>query len=346
MGGGFDRVLAAASFTLEAGSEVEMFTTVDNLATAAINLTGNELSQYLYGNAGVERARRRRRRRRDVRLRGRRLLLHPRPRATGWSSAAAAAPTGCSPRSSFTLEAGSQVEMLTTIDNLATTAINLTGNALAQYLYGNAGVEPARRRRRRRCDDRVRGRRLLRRPRRPATGWSRRRAAAPTGCSRRSASRSRRAPRSRLLTTIDNLPTTAINLTGNGLSQYIYGNAGANMLDGKSGADVMTGFGGADSFAFTSALGGGNVDRVADFSAVDDTILLDDAVFAGLALGALNANAFVIGSQAGDADDRIIYNSATGALLFDADGNGAGAAVHFATVDGVPFVAASDFLVI
>ena len=109
---------------------------------------------------------------------------------------------------------------------------------------------------------------------------------------------------------------------------------------------MLTGFGGADSFAFTSALGGGNVDRIADFSAADDTIQLDDAVFAGLALGALNANAFVIGSQAGDADDRIIYNQATGALLFDADGSGGGAAVQFATLDGAPTITASDFTVI
>ena len=101
-----------------------------------------------------------------------------------------------------------------------------------------------------------------------------------------------------LFTTADNLATTAINLTGNELAQYMYGNAGANLLDGKGGADVMTGFGGADKFAFTSALGGGNVDRIGDFSSGSDEILLDDAVFAGLALGALDADAFVIGSQA------------------------------------------------
>ncbi|HYJ52239.1 MAG TPA: hypothetical protein VEW04_03620, partial [Allosphingosinicella sp.] len=73
---------------------------------------------------------------------------------------------------------------------------------------------------------------------------------------------------------------------------------------------------------------------------------LDDAVFTGLSLGALNANAFVIGTTAQDADDRIIYNSTTGALFFDADGNGAGAAVQFATLDGHPIVTASDFTVI
>ena len=47
-----------------------------------------------------------------------------------------------------------------------------------------------------------------------------------------------------------------------------------------------------------------------------------------------------------DADDRIIYDSATGALYFDADGNGAGLAVQFANLhEGLP-LNATDFQVI
>ena len=75
-------------------------------------------------------------------------------------------------------------------------------------------------------------------------------------------------------------------------------------------------------------------------------IQLDDAVFAGLTLGGLAANAFYIGAAAHDADDRIIYNSATGALLFDADGNGAGAAVQFATLTTSLALAAGEFVVV
>ena len=63
-------------------------------------------------------------------------------------------------------------------------------------------------------------------------------------------------------------------------------------------------------------------------------------------LGALNANAFFAGTAAHDADDRIIYNSATGQLFYDADGNGAGAAVLFATLQAGTVLAVSDFQVI
>jgi serralysin len=73
---------------------------------------------------------------------------------------------------------------------------------------------------------------------------------------------------------------------------------------------------------------------------------LDDAVFTGLGLGALRAIAFHTGRAAANADDRIIYNSDTGQLLFDADGNGAGAAVRFGTLGVVLGLTANDFVVI
>jgi Ca2+-binding RTX toxin-like protein len=139
--------------------------------------------------------------------------------------------------------------------------------------------------------------------------------------------------------------TTALTLVGNELGNALYGNAGSNVLNGRGGNDTMVGFGGADSFLFDSALGG-NVDTIADFSSIDDTIVLDDSVFATLSTGTLNANAFFVGAAAHDADDRIIYDSATGALYYDADGNGAGAAIQFAILQGAPPINSSDFQVI
>ena len=150
-----------------------------------------------------------------------------------------------------------------------------------------------------------------------------------------------------ILGTTNNAGTGAIDLTGNELANTLLGNAGANILDGKGGADTLAGSAGADGFAFTTALGGGNVDRIGDFQSGVDKLRLDDALFAGIGTpGAFNAAAFVTGSTAADGNDRIVYNQATGQLFYDADGSGAGAALLFATLDAHPVLAASDFTVI
>ena len=46
----------------------------------------------------------------------------------------------------------------------------------------------------------------------------------------------------------------------------------------------------------------------------------------------LGASHFFVGAAAQDADDFVLYNPATGALSYDADGSGSGAAVTFAQV--------------
>lgn len=120
-------------------------------------------------------------------------------------------------------------------------------------------------------------------------------------------------------------------LAGGAGSDSLYGLAGADVLNGGTGMDRLEGGADADTFVFDTALGAGNVDTISDFSVADDVIHLSTAVF-NIGAGTLTAGAFAVGSAATDVDDRIIYNSATGALLYDADGNGAGAAVQFATL--------------
>ena len=159
-------------------------------------------------------------------------------------------------------------------------------------------------------------------------------------------------------TSIESLHTTfaggtgAINLTGNGFANTVVGNNGANVIDGGAGNDTLTGNGGADSFRFNTLIGPGiNTDTITDFNVADDTIQLENAIFAGLPTSGnlarnLSSAEFRIGSAAQDADDRIIYNSQTGAVLYDADGNGAGAAVQFLTIGAGLAVTTADFLVI
>ncbi len=80
---------------------------------------------------------------------------------------------------------------------------------------------------------------------------------------------------------------------------------------------------------------------------MDDTIFLENAVFTGLANGALAAGAFRSdGTTAQDSDDRIIYDPTTGALFFDSDGVGGAAAVQFAVLSGAPTIGKGDFFVI
>ena len=134
-------------------------------------------------------------------------------------------------------------------------------------------------------------------------------------------------------------------LTGNSGANTLYGLDGADSLNGGLGADVLQGGLGADTYVFNSALGGGNIDAIVGFSVVDDTIQLDHAIFTGLADGVLDAGAFHAGATAADADDRIIYDSATGALYFDADGDGGGAAVQFATLAAGLGLTSADFIV-
>jgi Ca2+-binding RTX toxin-like protein len=109
----------------------------------------------------------------------------------------------------------------------------------------------------------------------------------------------------------------------------------------------MNGGAGADQFVFDTALDGlGNVDRIADFSVADDTILLDQSIFSAIAsTGTLDASAFRAGTAAQDADDRVIYDSASGRIYYDADGSGAGAQVLFAQVTAGLALTNADFLV-
>jgi Ca2+-binding RTX toxin-like protein len=151
------------------------------------------------------------------------------------------------------------------------------------------------------------------------------------------------------LSTNGSMGTTAINLTGNEFAQEIRGNAGKNVLDGKGGNDTLNGGSGMDYFVFSSALGAGNVDTILNYSVAADTIRLENAIFTALTtVGALAATAFKdIADGPKDADDRVIYNSTTGNLYYDADGSGSAYGnVKFASISNLAHLTAADFVVI
>lgn len=148
------------------------------------------------------------------------------------------------------------------------------------------------------------------------------------------------------LTTNSDLGKASINLTGNEVAQVIRGNAGNNVIDGKAGADELWGLGGKDTFLFSTARGNGNVDAIKDFNVRYDTIALDDAVFHGLSLGTLASGAFARGTAATQADDRIIYDPASGKLYFDPDGVGGAQQELFATLSAGLKLTYADFIVV
>ena len=154
-------------------------------------------------------------------------------------------------------------------------------------------------------------------------------------------------------------------LRGSKIANSLYGGTGKDTLEGFEGNDLLvggagqdslTGGAGADNFLFDAAVSGtGPVfDTITDFShAQGDHIQLSKAVFAGLsgaAGSALAASAFFTSADAtgaSHATDRIIYNSTTGVLLYDADGTGSAAAVQIAQLGTSthPALTAADILI-
>jgi Ca2+-binding RTX toxin-like protein len=142
-------------------------------------------------------------------------------------------------------------------------------------------------------------------------------------------------------------------LRGDAGADYLRGESGADTLIGGTGRDTLVGGAGADVFVFDAPLEApGNVDLIRDFASGTDRIRLDDDVFTTLAAGvALTEDQFLAGAGltvAADAEDRIIYNTSTGALYYDADGTGnAFEAVRFAVVGSTehPVLGVADFLV-
>lgn len=154
------------------------------------------------------------------------------------------------------------------------------------------------------------------------------------------------------LFSIENLSGSAFadQLTGNALNNRLKGGAGADTLSGGAGQDQLTGGAGNDRFVLADTL---NADTLTDFVAGNDKIALSTAVFTALASSntaehSLSAGRFVGAAQAADSNDFIVYNAQTGALYYDADGSGRGAAVQIALVGNQthPTLTATDFVIV
>jgi len=155
----------------------------------------------------------------------------------------------------------------------------------------------------------------------------------------------------------------AVSLTGTAFSdQYIgtrfndrlKGAAGDDRLEGAEGKDTLTGDAGKDTFVFKSMLNARtNKDRITDFNVRDDSIWLDNAVFAKLGKAGSDLNPvklrkafFTIGDQAKDKNDYVIYDNKKGVLLYDADGSGKEKAVEIVFLSKNLKMTNADFFIV
>lgn len=138
-------------------------------------------------------------------------------------------------------------------------------------------------------------------------------------------------------------------LKGGAGNDTMTGGDGNDRLSGGEGRDTLTGGAGKDSFVFDSRPGAPHADLIVDYNVVQDTIELDNAVFTRLGKNGVLASGFLAVNATGkavDRDDYLIYNKQTGALSYDADASGKGAAVEIAHLDKALALTFRDILVI
>lgn len=157
--------------------------------------------------------------------------------------------------------------------------------------------------------------------------------------------------------------TAAIDGTGNAKANTIVGNSAANVLAGEAGNDIIVAGGGSDQIhggAGANTLNGGNgsdlfifdvlesgslKDTIKDFVAGADAIAIDMTVFNSFGTdveGFADATRFTTGTAATTADQRLVYNTGTGTLYYDADGSGSGAQVAIAYLENKAALTADD----
>jgi Ca2+-binding RTX toxin-like protein len=342
--GDLDTVITSVSYVLPTGGEIEALTAS---GTNPINLTGNEFAQTITGNSGdniidgmggVD----------DMRGAGGNDVYFVDNVRDTVREAVGGGTDRIFASVSFTLSTGSAVELMSTTSHDGTQAINITGNDLNNTIYGNAGnnildgqggvdelvglggndtyfVDNA--------NDRVD----------ESVGGGNDQVFTSASFNLTEGQEIER------LQTTNNAGTQAINLRGNDFDNLVVGNDGNNVISGGAGNDILYGLGGNDRFVFEFTPNNAtNIDQIVDFTVGSDLIMLASQVFTGLGTQQFlaDANFLAVGSRGQDADDRVLYDASNGALYFDADGNGAGAAITFAFITPGTNLHASDIFVV
>jgi Ca2+-binding RTX toxin-like protein len=134
---------------------------------------------------------------------------------------------------------------------------------------------------------------------------------------------------------------------GNSSNNIIYGyGIGDNIIDGGEGIDTLFGGTGNDTFILNKT----SLDIIEDFGLGNDKLQVSASAFGGglVANTALSANQLLVGANAiaNNANQRFIYNTTNGELLFDIDGSGSSAAINIGRLSTKPTLETTSFIII
>ncbi len=127
-------------------------------------------------------------------------------------------------------------------------------------------------------------------------------------------------------------------LRGGALGDFLSGLDGNDVVIGGGGADTLLGGNGNDQFRY---IGSDAVDTIVGFATGQDKIALLTGAFAQTGTVQFQQGAGVF---ANTANSTFLYDSTTGIISYDADGNGAGAAIQLASIGAGLTLAAGDFV--
>ena len=146
----------------------------------------------------------------------------------------------------------------------------------------------------------------------------------------------------------DATSANVINLTAAGITYHA---TNALTVTGGTGADAITLRAGASSLDTLVFNQTATADTIVGYVVANDSIQVSKAVYTAVgAIGALNTNEFESGAglvNTATAAGRFAYNTTDGALYYDADGSGVGAAaVLIGTFTGAPSLVFGEFTII
>ncbi|WP_461208927.1 hypothetical protein [Desulfocurvus sp. DL9XJH121] len=143
-------------------------------------------------------------------------------------------------------------------------------------------------------------------------------------------------------------------LDGGDDNDILYGASGADSLIGGLGQDTI--FAGDDSDADTLywSQGAEGGDYVFDFESGEDKLTFLQTAFGNLNAGQIDSARFLStglsgafsGNQGADTMPLFVYDTDTGQLYYDSDGNGSGTGTLMATFDGAPGLQYSDIEIV